>query len=339
MVCFFAIALAAAPIEIGGFIDWRYVAAEDRNDEFQFRPGNGVEVAIGSQITERFHVDATFVSAGGQFALGPSFLDYHFLPDGEHHPRGWYGHSGIQAGLFDIPFGTDWRYFSSVDRPSISAPFLTDRLLAAGWTDVGAQIHYDNKGFSANIYGANGLQWDNGTDAVFLTGDDNALTVPLTAFSNGKTYGGRFGYKFPFNLEFGGSYAKGDYRAGVEADMTLAGGDFTFERGPLTVRGEYVRFNGENPGARDINIRTSYVEATYALGEKWLPFIRHDRMDFDYDRNADGAVNDDFYAWLVGVKREITENVAWRAEYQSFRYDRNVTDRENAFRSSLVAAF
>lgn len=222
-------------VEITGFIDYRYDDAENAEGSFQFRPGNGAELDIASVFSPRLAAQVTLVSGGGGFGLGPTFLDMNLKDDGQHKVHGeMVDHSGVKIGLFDVPFGIESRYYSSVDRPTVSAPFLTARLFNGGWTDFGFDLYLANEcgregcpgPFTLDIFGVTGLQWNDGADGVFGNSDDGLVTVPLVAFSNDRTFGARLGYSVLPNLDLGGSFATGSYHAnvsGADPRMTLAG--------------------------------------------------------------------------------------------------------------------
>ncbi len=346
---------ASAAVEIAGFMDYRYDDAENTEGQFQFRPGNGVELSLSSELSPHVTAQATIVSGGGGFTLGPSFVDWNIKAAGEHDVHGaMVDHSGIQAGLFDVPFGIESRYYSSVDRPTVSAPFLTARLLGGGWTDYGFHAYFSNQcgeeecpgPFTLDLYGVTGLQWNDGADAILGTLDDGLVTVPLTAFSNGRTLGGRFGFSVTDGLELGGSYARGDYHAnigGMDPGMTLTGLDVTLSHGALAVRGEYATFSGEIPAGPDREIKTWYIEATYEWTDRLTPVIRYDEIMFEFDRDGDGLRNDGLKAWLGGIKYALTDNLALRAEYQIYHYQKPgfqvSSARDHGFRASAVAEF
>jgi hypothetical protein len=338
-------------LELGGFIDYRYQDAEDGESRYLFRPGNGVEVGLGYDLTDRASVIATFVSGGDDLALGPSFIDYHFRAEAGHPSHGARAdESGFQIGLFDVPFGIESRKYSSVDRPSIAAPFITDRLFAGGWTDVGMHLYLGEPGENGllggrgqlSLYAVNGFQWDDGADAVFGTPDDAGLTLPLTASTNGRTLGGRFGCLIFPELEIGVSISSGDYRgnvSGAEPGMRLAGLDASWEFGRFSFRGEYVRFSGDVPGALDLDIRSWYCEPVYALAERVDIYARYDEIRYSFDVDGNGAVDDDLRSALGGLRFRVTDHVALRCEVERVRYEKTVIAKADALRAALVTDF
>ena len=63
-----------------------------------------------------------------KFELGAAILDLHlFSSNGDNHLKGLQiTHSSLQVGLFDVPFGIDYKSYASVDRKLISAPRVVE---------------------------------------------------------------------------------------------------------------------------------------------------------------------------------------------------------------------
>ncbi|MFW2371604.1 MAG: hypothetical protein ACN4GM_00650 [Gammaproteobacteria bacterium] len=47
----------------------------------------------------------------------------------------------LQFGRFDIPFGIDYTFFASIDRPNVSAPLTTDRIQEGGFNGDGVRTY------------------------------------------------------------------------------------------------------------------------------------------------------------------------------------------------------
>ena len=123
------------------------------------------------------------------------FIDYHTY-GGSIAPRGrlWVEKGlHIQAGRFDVPFGSDWQFFASKDSVSISRPLTTELVMEGGYNDKGMRVLGNNGSVNFNAY--------------FLRG-----------FNAGRLVGGRLGvtpFSDPFSIktakepktfEFGLSY-------------------------------------------------------------------------------------------------------------------------------------
>ncbi len=112
--------------------------------------------------------------SGGSTMAGfaAAVLDYHVSGDKEP-PRGrlFDGHSvHVQAGRFDLPFGSDYQNFANKDRITVTAPLTTSRMQMGGYNSDGVRSYGAWKMFNYSVY------W---TDALYA--------------NDGHTIGGRLG--------------------------------------------------------------------------------------------------------------------------------------------------
>ena len=117
--------------------------------------------------------------AGSTLTVG--FVDFHTF-GGRIAPRGrlWVEKGfHVQAGRFDVPFGSDWQFFASKDSVSISRPLTTDIVMEGGYNDKGIRVLGNNGSVNFNSY-------------------------LMQGFNNGRLLGGRFGitpFSDPFSLK------------------------------------------------------------------------------------------------------------------------------------------
>ncbi len=126
----------AEALQFSGFFDMS--VSTYRNNPNVFALGS-FEFDINKAFNRYFQVGAALVFADEQADLAVAFIDVHLL-GGLIPARGnIFLESGfhLQVGKFDVPFGNDWVYFASLDRPSMSAPLTTARLMEGGYNDVG----------------------------------------------------------------------------------------------------------------------------------------------------------------------------------------------------------
>lgn len=116
------------------------------------------------------------LSGGNTMAgIAVAMIDYH-LYDDRVPPRGRiFNNQGlhIQAGRFDLPFGTDYQNFANRDRVTVTAPMTTSRMQLGGYNGDGIRSYGAWNQFNYSVF------W---TDAIY--GDD------------GHAIGGRLGTKW-----------------------------------------------------------------------------------------------------------------------------------------------
>lgn len=128
----------------------------------------------------------------------------------------------LSAGLFDIPFGLDYKYIASPDRNLISTPLAVQRTIN-NINDTGILLCYTG-----------GLVYSN----IYVTGD----------FNDEYTFGGRLGLKLYNELEIGGSAL---FKTNRSNDNTgsLLGLDLKISLGRFQLQSEYINsksiLNGE----------------------------------------------------------------------------------------------
>jgi hypothetical protein len=126
----------AEAIQFSGFFDMS--VSTYRNNPNVFALGS-FEFDLKKAFNRYTQVGAALVFADSKADLAVGFIDLHlfgglipargniFLESGFH----------VQVGKFDVPFGNDWVYFASLDRPTMSAPLTTAMLMEGGYNDVG----------------------------------------------------------------------------------------------------------------------------------------------------------------------------------------------------------
>ncbi len=166
-------------LRISGFFDVNISNYENKPNIFEV---GHLELDLEHTYRDRFQVAAAIVFRDGA-DLSVGFIDYHFY-GGTIAPRGrLFNQNGLhlQIGKFDVPFGNDWQYFSSVNRIEINPPLTTFKLMDGGYNDVGIRFLGNFSSFNLSLYVLRGIE---------------------SGYSyGGNSIGGRFGFT-PFSDPF-----------------------------------------------------------------------------------------------------------------------------------------
>lgn len=186
------------------------------------------ELDLGLDLHPDLQSAAAVVWTREQTLLTVGFLDFHLL-GGRIAPRGriW-AEKGfhLQAGRFDVPFGSDWQFFASKDSVSISRPLTTSAIMDGGYNDAGVRALGNDGTFTFQVYA-------------------------LRGFSKGRLYGGRIGvmpFGNPFSLKDGPAGKVAEFGLSAFYDRDGSGRslgralawDAEFRGSVLQVRGEYL---------------------------------------------------------------------------------------------------
>ncbi len=69
----------------------------------------------------------------------------------------------VQAGRFDLPFSTDYQYFASPDRVTVSAPMTTERIQQGGYNGDGVRLYGSWDMFNYAVFWTNSVYEHDGT--------------------------------------------------------------------------------------------------------------------------------------------------------------------------------
>ncbi|WP_333874945.1 hypothetical protein [Methylobacter sp.] len=104
--------------------------------------------------------------SGGSTAAGiaVALIDYHLFND-RIPPRGRiFNNQGlhIQAGRFDLPFGTDYQNFANKDRITVTAPLTTSRMQLGGYNGDGVRSYGAWGLFNYSVFWTDAMYADDG---------------------------------------------------------------------------------------------------------------------------------------------------------------------------------
>jgi hypothetical protein len=170
---------------------------------------------------------------GGGAGFAVALVDYRLFDD-HIPPRGRiFTNQGlhIQAGRFDLPFGTDYQNFANKDRITITAPLTTSRIQDGGYNADGVRSYGSWKMFNYSIF------W---TDALYA--------------NDGRTIGGRLGVTLGQNtytvrhnkpesilegIEFGASHIS-ELNGNNNIRNTVYGADLSIGYSMLRLQNEFM---------------------------------------------------------------------------------------------------
>jgi hypothetical protein len=170
------------------------------------------------------------LSGGNTMAgIAVALVDYHLFND-RIPPRGRiFNNQGmhIQAGRFDLPFGTDYQYFANKDRITISAPLTTSRMQLGGYNSDGIRSYGSWDIFNYSAF------W---TDAVYAN-DGHALGGRLGMLLGQNTY--TVHHDNPEGIELGVSHLS-ELDGGNNIRNTVYGADLSIGYGMFRLQNEFM---------------------------------------------------------------------------------------------------
>jgi len=221
-------------LEISGFFDM--LARSENEQERPFDLG-AFELDLEYSFMDQFAVSSALVWDGGSSDVAVAVIDYHLY---DHHipVRGRiFTEPGfhLQAGRFDLPFSSDFQYFASTDRLTITAPLSTERIQQGGFNSDGLRVYGSGRWFNYAFFAI---------DSLYA--------------SSGRAWGGRIGLSLgrnPFRLHSGAQPSVIEAGLSSIVDLDADGGisnivyalDARFSYGPLTLLGEALLRDAQRP--------------------------------------------------------------------------------------------
>jgi hypothetical protein len=257
-------------LTISGFFDVSMSNYQNRPNVFTL---GDFELDLSHTYKQNLQVAAALVFNKGA-ELGVGFIDYHLF-GGSIATRGrLFSERGLhlQVGKFDVPFGNDWQYYTSVNRMEVNAPLTTEMVMEGKYNDVGMRLLANLVSFNGTLYVLRGIE-----QGYSYGGNSFGGRVGFTPFNNPYTLRSRKVSLF----EAGASCIYDIEKSGKTAERLFAG-DIEGNVGPVTLRSEYFW--------RDklIGIIQRGFHVTVSLDLHWfspLPLDVYTRYDsFTFDR-------------------------------------------------------
>ncbi|MBM4065041.1 MAG: hypothetical protein FJ266_05285 [Planctomycetes bacterium] len=151
-----------APLEITGFFDFTLQSQDERDSPFEY---GAFELDLEYAYNEHYAVSTALVWEDDSASVGVGVIDYHLFKSSVPVRGRIFDEPGfhVQAGRFDLPYGVDYQYFASVDRPNVSAPLTTERIQLGGYNSDGIRLYGTEGMFDYSLYAVDSLYGDNGS--------------------------------------------------------------------------------------------------------------------------------------------------------------------------------
>jgi hypothetical protein len=236
--------------------------------------------------------------------------------------------TGVKVGQFDVPFGIEWRDYSSIDRRTVSLPLIVTTT-HRGWNDLGVLYYGETQWANWAVFAVNGfgvsptLRLPDRPSPVHLTaGGVDAADVASSDLVPTEAYGARAGIIMNEHFEFGTSFAAG-YTDDNRQDERLFGFDLTANFAALQLKGEFINHQRERTWAKE-SIYGYYLEGSYSSG-RWFGVLRQDAV------NPDGGIvypldvtsNTTVFSASLGGGYRVADKAQLRLEYQLAEGARN----------------
>ena len=316
----------SAGLDISGFFDVQ--ARSDNRSEQTFELGD-LEVDLEYVHDEHYSASAALVWDGEESAdVAVAIVDYHLFND-NIPPRGRiFSEPGfhIQLGRFDVPFGADYQYFASVDRPNITAPLTTQRIQDGGYNGDGMRAYGTWKKIDGALFWTNSLYADSG----YTAGGRIGLSLSHTTYSFHQRDNSR-------DIELGFSYLQDRDGDGNRRDRVYAA-DLTLRYKAISLVAEYFDRNNDESSSNqtaaglmegdETAYHLSLLADMQALWHQPLRlFGRYERWMPDYDFIPDAEDDAVLYSVqdlsrvTLGMNYQFTDYFQLKFEYYDYLDD------------------
>ncbi|GAB4322338.1 MAG: hypothetical protein Kow0074_13800 [Candidatus Zixiibacteriota bacterium] len=299
-------------VKVNGHLDVRAVEGNVAVGNNDFQIGQfvlGLSSAVNHKIDA--HMEVAYASEAREVAVDEAYIKWRVYEwDGQ--PKAddplQFRETGFVVGQFDVPFGIDWRSYSSINRPLVSLPLVVTNM-HKGWNDLGAQFYAKTTWSTLSVFAVNGF----GTSPALRVDEVNRLPEPLIAadveadqnFLPTEAYGARFGLFMSEFVEFGTSFAAG-YMDDNTQQSRMFGVDASFNFEQVELRGEFISRRRMQTSGQYMDLGY-YVQSLYRQG-RLFGVVRADAY-----RPDEGAT---YFCGSGGAGYQVFDNAQLRAEYR-----------------------
>lgn len=308
---------------VGGFMD--VTAQTNSSDDQPFHLGV-VELDLDRVVSsEHFAVSAALdwfpYGTSPNAQIGAGFVDFHLYDESVPVRGRIFQEPGfhVQAGQFDLPFSSDYQFFASRDRLTVTPPITTVRIEQSG-------VNPSNGGFNSTGVRTYG-NWNHLSYAAYYTD---------SVYSSGSAVGGRLGFFMndPYRLHKRSNLPIVDVGISALLDMDnsehatnrVYAADLSFNYGSFRLLSEFMLRDADQElivgnAALDeyayhitliANLEEWLKRSLYMYGryEEWNP--RYDFLEVD---GVNYAVKQSIPALTVGLGYHLNDYLLLKLEY------------------------
>jgi len=220
----------------------------------------------------------------------------------------------LKLGLYLVPFGKYNQSNRAHQTLLINSPLSVENFYPFQWSDMGVLLEGKFNRIFYSAYLGNGLSEEEWLSSGEQFQDNNA--------DKGK--GGRIGLFLSQGFEIGYSYYKGKFDDENNRNLTLRGGDLTWELGGLQILSEYTWVEAENPESFSNGDGKGYfVQLSFPI-KNFRPFLNyqylkyedlfHGRGFLDHYNKGEG-ISLEKSRWALGVVFIVSDSVFLKLEY------------------------
>jgi hypothetical protein len=326
MVLPLSLALADSPavpgIEVSGHFDVQAVGHNAAVRDNDFQVGQAV-VNLASELQTRISANLQIAyNLDEEVDIGQAYVDMNVFKWDGRPRRNTLGviDAGFRMGQFDVPFGLDWRVYSSMDRELVSLPTVIGNT-HRGWNDVGVMFYGNTTWSNWAIFAVNGFGTSPALRLPSRYASTSLAAAELPAAGNfgsvapTEAFGARGGIVVNENIEFGTSFGAG-YTDDDEQDETLWAFDVTARFEQLEVKGEFIS-QERHRTTNNESVRGYYIQGVWNQGP-FYGVVRQDTYNPDgtvvypFETVADGSL----YCASFGGGYRFGPDAQLRLEYQ-----------------------
>jgi len=282
-------------VTVSGFMDLQWEPGADGRERKIHRLGQA-EIDVDAEIAPGVGLclAPSWDPVTEAFGVGTAAINLRFGEGGPDHicRERHIGGSGVVAGRFDVPFGIDWLLYPSIDRPLVTMP-LPVAATHGGWSADGVLVYGSTGAVNGMLHATSGFDHsrvlDSGGEAIW---------------TGRHAVGGRAGAVPRRGLAVGLSAATIDALEDGRTQLLL-GVDASAVRGPLHLRGEFLRHRTD--GEED------HVDKGWYLGAQWDFGAAYGIVRWD-EWQPEGLARDRRLSLGAGVS--VRGAVILRAEYE-----------------------
>lgn len=302
-------------LTFSGFFD--ITLHDTRNNDKPFELG-GLELDLQYDAAEIFSLSSALVWTDDGAEVAVALLDYHNYDHNVPTRGRLFEEPGyhIQLGRFDLPFGADYAYYAAPDRPNVTAPMTTERILDGGLNSDGFRVYGSHGMLDYALYWTNSSFADDGSNVGTRVG----------IFPGRNPY--RIHRKDQENAFSIGLSILRDMGQDEQVRNRLGALDIYLRLGPTETVIEAIKLNSKNViELPDNSIAGNADERSYNFSilydlEPSTVYVRYEKWKPDYnaipDENGVSAVAmDELKRITLGYRNTLAKELLFKLEYYS----------------------